>query len=205
MFPCRYNWFDLDSVIFGAAGSRLPVINGGVTDDHLSVNALHTALTQLKSRGIETVSQILLNRSTGLPYESTPLRLPAQWWIRFFELNYHLSLQVSPEKLTTLATTTNSHPRTSTPSTRVTILKTVFRLCIVAVAWNQPGLWDGPQYHRHWCGNPNVNGFNGCAKYHWRTRWKNQKYPTAGVKCELFFIFTVGTYYRGSTVKRIKD
>lgn len=40
--------------------------------------------------------------------------------------------------------------------------KCFVRIVIVIVCMHQPFLWHGIQYKRHWCGNPLVQGFNGC-------------------------------------------
>jgi hypothetical protein len=38
----------------------------------------------------------------------------------------------------------------------------LLRLTIIVVASSQPLLYHGPQYKRHWCGNPDVGWGNGC-------------------------------------------
>ena len=43
-----------------------------------------------------------------------------------------------------------------------TLLSVALRLLILLVATSQPLLYSGVQYKRHWCGNPNVQGGNGC-------------------------------------------
>ena len=40
----------------------------------------------------------------------------------------------------------------------------ISRLLILAIAIYQPLLYDGVQYKRHWCGNPNVQWSNGCLQ-----------------------------------------
>ena len=39
----------------------------------------------------------------------------------------------------------------------------MFRLAVLYVAISQPLLYNGVQYKRHWCGNPNVKWGNGCS------------------------------------------
>ena len=75
------------------------------------------------------------------------------------------------ESLKKLAADLHHNPDPSelppTKSELMTIcFKTIIRLIIILICISQPFLWGGPQYKRHWCGNPLVKGFNGCAKYH---------------------------------------
>ena len=43
------------------------------------------------------------------------------------------------------------------------LVAVLFRLVILYIAISQPLLYDGVQYKRHWCGNPNVGWGNGCS------------------------------------------
>lgn len=79
--------------------------------------------------------------------------------------------KVSMEGLKKLAADLHHNPDPSelppSKSEYMTIcFKTLIRIVIILICISQPFLWDGPQYKRHWCGNPLVMGFNGCAKYH---------------------------------------
>jgi hypothetical protein len=42
-------------------------------------------------------------------------------------------------------------------------VRNVARLTILCVAMQQPFLWKGPQYRRHWCGNPGALEGNTCT------------------------------------------
>ena len=45
-------------------------------------------------------------------------------------------------------------------------VRNAIRLCILMVAIQQPFLWEGPQYRRHWCGNPAALEGNTCTGPH---------------------------------------